>query len=503
MKWPGNRSKLREVIRSGFDRRNAGLDKAEVAEWILRSTMAAVRKRNRKIAGSKSGLRAQKTAANRFAKDQSRKVKKQLANHRIWSIPPTQLVRGRSPSELLDQLDPDRQNSWKPLIARRFKRVIPRLSVRDFNFLDEPINTIATLKELSRIEGSELNAYLDFDDSYCMDIGAYLVFAEIWPQLSKVFRGGKMSQAVQKVLSAVQLDDELAIGLPGVSNHNDVWAFPVKHRRPRGTTRSASANLVPQAREKVADQLCELVDDWLAVASAIQDGDEEKAFEWALSIDGKSLIARMSGEILDNAERHSIKGSYDGDWSTSAFMVRRFNDHTSKHELRCYLAFLSVGRSIAEAMEHASPHVLSTFSKYLRQYERKGQSRSTLLTVLALQDAITSDENAQRAGRGGTGLQDFLEFVGDLGAAYKPESDVRMTIVSGKSCIRLKNPNLVGTRDSRGRRVHWCNRQNNPGLPPDRNMAFDLPEHFAGTLVSVAFTLDPTLFVTEPELKSD
>jgi hypothetical protein len=299
-------------------------------------------------------------------------------------------------------------------------------------------------------------------------------------------------------LSAIQLDQELGIGLSGVRDHHDVWAFPVRHRRPRGSTTSETANLQPQEREKVADQLCDLVDKWMEVSNA--ENAASGCGDWELSPEGKSLLARMTGELLDNAERHSDPMSKDGDWSTTAFMAAR-NAPDGNRELRCYLAFLSVGQSIAETMANAPQELLAKAGSYLDRFGGAA-SRETLLTVLALQDAITSDPTARLELRGGTGLQDVLELIGDLGAAHRPGADVRVTIVSGKTCIRLRHPMLLGTRDSNGRRVQWCNVQNDPRLPPDGQTAFELPTHFGGTLVSVGFTLDSRLFLSD-SIESD
>lgn len=492
-------SRLKSLVRLGQSNNFDVIGRVDIAELALRAAMADRRRLIRKISGARSGNSAVKVAANRFAKRKARELKKLSLKRRTWSISKNILLKKVTPSPILDGLDVDRVGKWKPLVARKFRRELSRVEIRNFNFLDDPALAIKQLLVIADAECNQIHCCIDFMDSHCLDVGAYLVLAEIWPQLAKVFRGGKMPLAVQKVLSAIHLDQELGIGLPGVRDHSDVWAFPIRHRRPRGTTVSPTALLQPQEREKVADEFCDLFDKWLEVACREKQKDGE--LSWELSPEGRSLIARMSGELLDNAERHSVPGSSDGDWSTTAFMAAR-DGADGQRELRCYFAFLSTGLSISEAMSHAPEALLKAAERYLAQFGVSGPSRDTLLTVLALQDAITSDVNARINGRGGTGLQDVLELVSDLGAASQPGADVRVTIVSGKSCVRLRYPNLLGSRDNSGRRVQWCNPWNDPTRPPDRSVAFDLPAHFAGTLVSVGFTLDPRLFVAE-DLDSD
>jgi len=487
-------SKLRGLASKGFDPRQAALGNPDLQELALREAMAKRRADIRKVAGARSKERRIKIAAQRLARDRARKLKKKFLTKRSWAIPARMLFGRRISSPILDRLDPQRATRWKPIVSRRFKREPPRVQLGSLNFLDDPVGTMSEFAKISRAECDEVRSFLDFADAHCVDVGAYLVLAEIWPQLAKIFQGGRMSRPVQKVLSAIRLDQELDIGLQGVRDHEDVWAFPTRHRRPRGTTTSASANLQPQEREKVADDLCDLIDEWLHVAD--DERGNEDLDRWELSPEGRSLIARMSGELLDNAERHSFPGSTDGDWSMTAFMAARPSAE-GKRELRCYMAFLSVGQSMAESMSGAPTELLNAAERYLGQFGGDGPSRETLMTIVALQDAVTSDPDATRSGRGGTGLQDVLELVADLGATDRPDADVRVTIVSGKSCIRLRHPHLLGQRDARGRRVQWCNPWNDPRRPPHVKTAFDLPAHFAGTLVSAGFTLDSRLFADE------
>ena len=303
-----------------------------------------------------------------------------------------------------------------------------------------------------------------------------------------------MGRPVQKVLDAVGLGRDLNITLNGVRDHTNIWPFEIRRRRTRGTTTSATAQLQPQGREQLNDKLIELIDQWLAVASENTEGVPDDV-EWVLTGEGKSNIANMVGEILDNAERHSSPGG-DGDWTMAAFMAKREEDGRPP-AMKCYLSFLSVGTSIAETIQGAPERMREFCNNYAARHSRSGTSYETLLTIAALQDGITSARDAALNKRGGTGLQDTLDFIGELGGAPRTEADVRVTIISGKSCIRLRHPILVGRPDAKGRRVQWCNAVNDPLYPPNSDIAFDLPAHFSGTLVGVAFTLDPSIFVPE------
>lgn len=487
---------IKRQVRKGFGPHAVGLTQKQRAKIILAHAMANKRRIIRKKAlGSGSDSR-HNASVRRFAKDRGRAFKKSLVHSRaILRLDRGSLMRDRVPSPLLDALDQERATSWKRIMARRYRTDYPRVMLKDLNFLDKPIETIAGLQALSRLDRDEVNAYIDFEEETCRDMGVFLVIAEFWDQLSPIFRGGKMSLEVQKVLSAVGLRRQLGIGLPGVKDHRGVWAFPIRHRRTRGTTKSPTAQLKPQDREGLNDALIELIDEWMTVASS-HSGPESHLI-WELSDEGKANIANMVAEILDNAERHSFPGG-DGDWSMAAFMIRDSLPDGS-HSMRCHLAFLSVGSSIAETIRLAPEPVLKWCNQYAAGHANSGRSWGTLVTIAALQDGVSSSLEANGKSRGGTGLQDTLDFVGALGGAPDPEADVKVTIVSGKSCIRLRHPILVGARQAGNRRVQWCNAANDPLYPPDHDIAFDLPAHFAGTLVSIAFTLDTALFVPEDE----
>jgi hypothetical protein len=473
------------------------MKRREQAKFMLAETLAKKRMRISKAAQGGGSDPQHNAAVRRFARDKARELKKQIVdNNQRLKMNQSALMRDRIPSPLLDSLDPDRAGRWRRILARKYRSEYLRLKLTSLNFLDDPIGTIENICALSKIDCEEVNAFLDFDDPYCYDIGAFLVISEVWHQLSPIYRGGRMSAPIQKVLDTVGVGRDLGIRLLGVSDHEDIWPFEMRRRRPRGTTQSPTAQLRPQGREQLNDKLVELMDEWLAVASENAPNVPDDVM-WELTLEGKANIANMVGEILDNAERHS-SGDGDGDWTMAAFMAKRSEDG-QPDAMKCYLAFLSVGRSIAQTIERAPAQTQEFCNRYAVQHARKGQSRDTLITIAALQDGVTSAHEAVSNRRGGTGLQDTLDLIGDLGGAPDPGADARVTIVSGKSCIRLRHPILVGRSDGNNRRVQWCNQANDPRYPPDRDIAFDLPAHFAGTLVSVAFTLDPGLFVPESE----
>lgn len=393
-------------------------------------------------------------------------------------------------------------------MRRNNKKKPASLSIKNFSFLTHPEETLRSLRRIGELESTELHATLNFEDAHCMDAGSFLVLAEIWPKMAPVYAGGKMAKSIQKVLAATGVDKNnrmsmRAVGLGAEIQVDgklaDVWAFPLRRRRPAFSSRSETVHLDPQAREIAADRFCNAIDEWLGVPEIEQE----------LTQSGRGWIASIIGELLCNAERHSQCNSNDGDWSITAFMVRRQEGGATA--LKCYIAFLSVGRSFSESLSDASPEIKSATERYVERHSIRGLSRATLATVFALQDTITCDPAARAERSGGTGLQDVLEFVEKLGGTGDAAKNSRVTIVSGSSCIALTADYIPGIRrDAKGDneadlqpRLQWCNSQNASEYPPDEGVAFDLSEHFAGTLVSVAFTLDPDYLAAAVESGDD
>ena len=287
-----------------------------------------------------------------------------------------------------------------------------------------------------------------------------------------------MSISIQKVVETLRIRQDLGMSLPYLSDTKDVWAFPKRARRTAGSSKSSNRFLEPQTNEKVADEFCDALDEWLITASD----------ELELTKSGKARFAQIIGELLDNAERHSNPPGKDGDWSTAAFMARRKEGDVEVY--RCYMSFLSVGASIAESLRTASQDTKKQIDAYVARHEKCGISPETLTTLVGLQDGVTRDPIAAANERGGIGLQEVLELINVLGVTHHPNKEPRMTIVSGSSCIQARLPYLVGQRAGEFEpRYLWFNDGNTPLQPPDSNFVFDLRSRFPGTIIGLTFVL--------------
>jgi hypothetical protein len=393
------------------------------------------------------------------------------------SVPRFLMASKYKSSPILDKLLPERRKRWKPPLRRNLAG-LSEIVLREFSFLDQPRATLRSFKEIGKLEEDRIDALLHFDDPACLDVAPYLVLAEIWPQMARIYRGGRMEAAIQRVVDAVELRRAMGMRLRESDDRKGIWAFPLRRRRSTGSSADPDKNLAPQRSEMVSDEFCDAFDRWVSEAGSL-----------GLSDFGRSYIQQIIGELLNNAERHSDICGSDGSWSVAAFMLRRTENGVPVH--RVNIAFLSVGATVAESLQTASAETRRDVADYIGFHSKMGVSDETLATVVALQDGVTRDASASAAGRGGVGFQDVMALLNMLGETDDPAKAPRMTIVSGHSCVVIQTPYLQGAaRSDGGQRVIWFNEANDPKNRPDVQHVFDLEDSLAGTVVTMSFVVD-------------
>ena len=245
----------------------------------------------------------------------------------IVFFPKLLLAARFTPNALLDGLFPSRSTRWTPVMRRPHIGEMPEVNLTNFSFVHDPIGTMQALAKIIEIECTHTRATLNFMDQECLDIGSYLVLQAVRRHMSPVFKGGRLGLAAQKVIDAVGLRGALNMApFRAVKDHEDVWPFPLQQRRP-GQSKSAGRYIEPQKKEHVADNFVATVNQWLHLVAKQQ-----------LTLEGRRLVLKVMGEALDNAERHSVAGSDDGDWAVTGFLSRATVVDANRY--RCHLAFL-------------------------------------------------------------------------------------------------------------------------------------------------------------------
>lgn len=382
---------------------------------------------------------------------------------------------------ILDGLYPERRSVWKKPLWRAPLGVT--ISLKRFSFVDDPIGTINSLRQIAEHEPVITEGQLNFDDEECLDVGPYLILQAMNKGMAPVFVGGKISRSVQSVLEAVGLKRALEMRFLPLSEEEKKTIYPLPFRTRYAQDRTKDRLIGVQYSEKTATDVIDKINEWLQRAADVE-----------LSRDGERYILQVIGEALDNAERHSdpIANNGDGAWSVAGFMTSNRRNGTNVY--RCQLALLSAGATIAESLEAAAPTTKLKRDEYVRRHWRllnNGFSEEALATVFALQDGVSRVPN-----RGGTGLMDIIGMFHMLSGHEAPDEPARMAIVSGATCILIAPPYIEGCRRGpcddlhRAPRELWFNKDNTPEAEPDKSHVIQLPAKLQGTLISMAWTMD-------------
>lgn len=397
------------------------------------------------------------------------------------------LLRPIRPSKVLDCVYPERN---RPGTWLRFENRTAgnddapiQMDLKNFSFIDDPVSTLEGFRRLGEYEAFAHSVRLNFKDEYCLDVVPYMLLTEFWSDMLPIFRGGEMLLPVQKVLAAIGIEEDLKVGFAGISDFDDVWAFPLTRRRRPGDSRSRSIYFDVPTRDYASDRFCDAMNEWLM----------RPEIDLELTDSGRGKIKVLLDELLENAERHSDGLRRDGSWTVAGFLAKR--KAADDDVFIAHIGIVSLGDTFSESLDRASDVQKGKIGGYLKNMARMGahQSAPTLKTLAAIQDGVTCVPEADQHERGGTGLMEMLELTNLLGFSDKEEMLPQITIISGRSCVQLKPPyfDCQSVSGEDGERVQWCNSNNSAKTPPDKGHVFDLNVGLPGTAISIRFTLDP------------
>lgn len=428
-----------------------------------------------------NGTAAEKLNRRRYSRRKAQEELKKVRGHTVRQWPAIILAQGRvRPHRILDVLYPERRFVWRPVLKRHEKHTT--IDLKNFSFVDDPIKTMSQLYEIASQEASITEGRLNFEDTYCLDIGAFLVLQEMEQHMLPVFSGGSISGPIKRVIDVVGLRKALRMSFPSSEKIVSIWPLPFRTRHPQ---RRTSARLIgEQTSEKLAADVIAALNEW--------HGD---LIGRELSLEGERYVLKLTGEVVDNAERHSDPSTGDGNWAVAGFMARRRQNGQTAY--RCHLGLLSTGATIAESMATASSATKRMMDEYVQMHVSHNLTEEGLRTVFALQDGVSRVGDALSAGRGGTGFMDVLDFFRALSATNRPGDQPVMAIVSGATCVRIAPPHLQGRAESgpgisglRPPRELWFNQHNRREDPPDLSHVVKLPHSLGGTLITMAWTMD-------------
>lgn len=364
-----------------------------------------------------------------------------------------------------------------------------------FSFLDHPEETFEALAQIARCDATAARYQIHFDLKQCDDISPFVVLGLMRRNMIPAATGGRMARPIQVVLEASGLIDFLKMAIPEKPSLSDVWPLMFREKAP-GQADAESQTFSALQKEKVADDFVRAIDDWLGKIG--EDGG------YTLTKNGKATISTIFSELLDNAERHTIKDDdRAGGWYVAGFMVRRPRVDGSPGFI-CHLTIISPGMTFGESLLAAEDAgIRSKLDEYCRRHRRKFGSDEAadclLWTVCALQDRVSQASQTADYPHGGVGLMEMIDVVNALGGTASAGIQPQVTIYSGRSCVMVKDCYNQGKRLNGGiynPRTLWFNPTNSIESPPDDNYVFSCSYSFPGTVVAVRFGLDSNYLST-------
>ena len=362
------------------------------------------------------------------------------------------------------------------------------ISLNRFSLIDEPEQSLFGLMQVLWAYENKNAITIDFADEYCMDAGAYILFALLKHELiGNKFVGGRLHGRVAKVLSAMGLDQYARMKLPDT---DDEAVWPMKLVFDVYTPPDDNLpGLTEQKHEKIALKITREFDHWL------------KQCGFCFNDDGEGSFTTLISEILDNARHATPLGQEYNHWAIGGFMAKRNRRNEGNEEYWCHLAFVTIGRSIPETLEETpNASVREYIQKYIKMQEQYPAvlDRSLLTTICSIQDSVTCDTAFDEAG--GSGMASIINYARLLSGDYSDDKAARGALISGNSCLLLHPPynELVGDYG----RQQWFNDRNLPDIIPDKNYVKGLPISLPGTIFTLRFAIDRK-FLTKQVSRND
>jgi hypothetical protein len=411
-----------------------------------------------------------------------RRMRRKPGSNTRIEIPARVLVGRRKDCPILAALHPDRQISWVPVHARRLRR---QIKAEQFSLIDNPIRVFQTLHTIARAESECVGLTIDFTDEQCLDVSAYLILGLMKQNMIRVIEGGLITPVVRSMLDAVDLAPFIGIRSANFSSGPTFMPFSLRSRRPAGSSHSANTAFQPSRAEKIADDLVDTINRWLAVCQRPP-----------LTKQMMGYVARLVTEVLDNAVRHSDLVAGDGDWAVAGFLSAwSVAEHPGRTSFMCSLGIVSVGATIHESLSQcADPATLARLTYYkakhawfARSQKARDDHHIRLSTVFALQDGVSRFSQDDGAARGGVGLMDTVQFTNDISAAKMTHEQPVVTLVSGNACLHIRGNYGKPTAGPGQPREIWFNPSNSLEQPPKTDYVFSLPQGFPGTVVALRF----------------
>lgn len=350
-----------------------------------------------------------------------------------------------------------------------------------FSFIDKPNEAIEAIDRFVEIASARPRA-LVIDHSRCVH-GDHCAESVLSALAIDSRRGGKTRLRGFLPTDEQQRKRVIASGMPRNLNLHlgdieDYFPFGLR----RGTKKKERA-FTSSPREEVTTKLTEYVDQCL------------NRYGWQLTDAAAEFMSRIVGEVIGNAEDHSLQRN----WWASGYL----HEQEGKMLGDCHLTIFNFGQTIYQSLQLLPEN--SLLRRQIRElvklhrdkgfFVRNAWTEEGLWTLYALQEGVSRFNRAtgELETDRGQGTAELIEFFQRLGQKRSQGGEPRMCIVSGRTHIMFDGRyqmKKMARPHGAPRRVVALNTTNDLREKPDKDCVTTLKKPFPGTLISLRFYFD-------------
>lgn len=347
-----------------------------------------------------------------------------------------------------------------------------------FSIYEEPEKVFHTIAAVARVKNNKLikSVYIDHSNCTKHGLGAETLLASAVSCLDKVKSSNGMKfnvrgiypdcDAMSRMIKYVGVVKEVNGNTKGLEKTEKDKTLVFRNE-------SIPKEIIDSSGGDKKNQTCasfiEYFNDCLSKA-----GKE-------LSEAGRQRLNEYTGEILDNATRHS---------GTNMWHIYMYMDYTNDDTLNVHVVVYSLGNTIYEKFSEKREvsEVWDQFSRYLDTHKGKF-TESDLVTVMSMQQTVTSNKELDNTG--GLGTVNFIKFFdkvsNDCHASIRNKP--QMTIISGTT--QLKFDGSIGMVENvDGLNLMAFNTSGSLSDAPDKKYVKNLGEYqFPGVLIGIKFPI--------------
>lgn len=212
-----------------------------------------------------------------------------------------------------------------------------------------------------------------------------------------------------------------------------------------------------------------------------------------LSASGRDNLLAYVSEILENAQEHSGTATW--------VIIGYIDENDQRPTYRCVI--LSLGMTISESFRKlpSTSFAWRQVEPYVKIHRKKKffspqWTEDTLLTIVALQEAISSKNTSKQTDRG-QGTVELIDFFQKMAIKCSSQlSSCKMALLSGSTIVHFLPEYPMRYSDTFDRKIIAFNRTNDLFLPPDSSCVMvNEGIKFPGTAISIVVPLSSSSIV--------